>query len=335
MVFNVEGFLDLLSNLFLIYLFIGLGIIWRFSKFYKKEYGQWFTQVVFWIFFPISIISSFAKIESFVGEVIIIITVIALAVHGVSFFSAYLFARNYPSDETGSLVMCGTFPNTLLFPFPIILAVMGSNENGILALFYATIFVFVAMVLRNSLGLFLGIKYQPRGLEDTDKSPPMEFWKAFVDLLKFPPFLAIFAGFLLHGLFGPQAIEAIPGLEIVKSISLYGALLLVGISFQDLAQLHPRNFVSKDIIQVGVVRFVVGPLMAILLINMLPVSALMAVPILIQSMAPPAVSNIIYGKFFNFDTSQISLLITVLTFLALILLPFELIAIQILFPTSN
>lgn len=332
--FNVAGLIELLSNLFLIYLFIGLGIIWRFSKFYKEEYGRWFTQIVFWIFFPISIISSFAKIESFVGEVIIIITLIALAVHGVSFFSAYLFARNYPSDETGSLVMCGTFPNTLLFPFPIILAVLGSTENGILALFYATIFVFVAMVLRNSLGLFLGMKYQPRK-EETDTSPQREFLKAFVDLLKFPPFLAIFAGFLLHGLFGSQAIGAIPGLEIVKNISLYGALLLVGISFKDLAQLHPRNYVSKDVIQVGVVRFMIGPLVAIMLIVMLPVSALMAVPILIQSMAPPAVSNIIYGKFFNFDTSQISLLVTVLTFLALILLPFELIAIQILFPISN
>jgi predicted permease len=328
----IDAFIELIEALSIIYIVIGLGIIWRFSRFYKPEYGKWFTQIVFWIFFPISIISSFAKIESFAGEVILLVTIITIVVHLFSFLATYISTKNRPSEETGSLVLCSTFPNALLFPFPIILAIAGS-----IALFYATIFVFVAMVLRNSFGLALGIAFQPLNSDNSDKveiEEKLNYRKAFIDLLKFPPFLALALGFLLHAAVGPQTIANIPGLDIAKDISLYGALLLVGISFQDLQQLHPRNFFSKDVSQVAFARFIVGPLAALILVILLPVTSIMAIPLLIQSMAPPAISNIIYGKFFNFDTSQISLLITTLTVFALVLLPLELMLIMAIFPIN-
>lgn len=326
------AFIELIETLSIIYIVIALGILWRFSRFYKPEYGKWFTQIVFWIFFPISIISSFAKIESFAGEVIILVTFITIVIHLSSFLTMYLLSRNRPTEETGSLVLCSTFPNALLFPFPIILAIAGSE-----ALFYATIFVFVAMVLRNSFGLALGIRFQPQNSKDSDTDERIQrlnYKKAFIDLLKFPPFLALVLGFLIHAIIGPQAIASIPGLDIAKDISLYGALLLVGVSFQDLQQLHPRNFISKDVSQVAFARFLVSPLVLLIMVFLLPMTSIMVIPLLIQSMAPPAISNIIYGKFFRFNDSQISLLITSLTVFALLILPFEIILIWGLFPLS-
>ena len=125
-----------------------------------------------------------------------------------------------------------------------------------------------------------------------------------------------------------------PGLDILKTISTYGALILVGVSFQELGQLHPRNFVSREVMQVGITRFFIIPIVALILFIVLPVTSIMAIPIMIQSMAPPAVSNILYGKFFYLDEAKISLLITSLTFFALIILPFELLMILFLFPTT-
>lgn len=328
----IEGFLELLSRLLIVYIIIGVGIIWRFSKFFKPKYGEWINTITLWIFFPINIISSFAEIDSFAGEMIIIVTVVASVVHFTSFLSIHLMSRNKPPEEVGARVLCSTFPNSLLYPFPIILAVLGSS-----ALVYASIFVFIAMILRNSLGVLVGIWYNPNANDPSgDERPPfLDIREIMIKLLKFPPFLAVIAGFCLHALVGPEAIGNIPGLEIIKPISLYGALILVGVSFRELAQLHPRNLFSKDVFRVSSVRFLVAPLVTLLFLVILQVhKSTVAITLLIQGMAPPAVINIMYGKFFHLKEDEISLLITSLTFLALLLLPVELLILLLLFPIT-
>lgn len=312
---------------------IGIGIIWRFSKFYKPEYGEWITKITIWVFFPINIISSFASIESFAGETIIIVTVIAFTVHIASFLSIHFISRNKPPEEVGARVLCSTFPNSLLFPFPIILAVLGD-----FALLYASIFVFMAMILRNSLGVLLGIWYNPENTDNSvlRESPFLDAKRILLNLLKFPPFLAVIAGFILHATVGPGTIGAFPGLEIIKPISLYGALIVVGISFRGIEQLYPRSLFSKEVFRVSSVRFLIAPLVVLISLVILQVhDSFVAITLMIQGMAPPAVINIMYGKFFKLKEDEISLLITSLTLLALLFLPFELIILLILFPIPN
>ncbi|MHA2245028.1 MAG: AEC family transporter [Candidatus Hodarchaeales archaeon] len=332
----IEGLLGLLSKLLIVYIMISIGIIWRFSKFYKPKYGKWITTITIWFFFPVNIISSFASIESFAGDIIIIVTVITVVVHVASFISIHLISMSKPPEETGARVLCSTFPNSLLFPFPIIIAILGPS-----ALIYASIFVFIAMILRNSLGVLLGIWYNPEGANTSDndqKTPFMDLKKIIFNLLKFPPLLAVIAGFVLHALVGPKMIGdffALPGLDIVKPISLYGALILVGISFREIEQLYPRNLFSKEVFHVSFVRFVIAPLVVLLFLVFLQVrEPAVAITLLIQGMAPPAVINIMYGAFFNLKEDEISLLITSLTILALLLLPLELLILLILFPLS-
>ena len=313
-----------------------IGIVWRFSRFYKPEYGKWINTITIWFFFPVNIISSFASIESFVGEMIIIVTVIAIIVHITSFLSIHLISRNKPPEEVGARVLCSTFPNSLLYPFPIILAILGPS-----ALIYASIFVFIAMILRNSLGVLLGVMYAPEDvdtLESEQKSPFTDLKKISFNLLKFPPLLAVIAGFILHALVGPGAIGdffALPGLNIVKPISLYGALILVGVSFREINQLHPKNLFSKEVLRVSSVRFLIAPLVILVFLVILQVhEPAVAITLIIQGMAPPAVINIMYGKFFNLKEDEISLLITSLTLLALVILPFELLILLVLFPIT-
>jgi len=333
----IEGFFELLSRLLIVYIMISVGVIWRFSKYYKPKYGKWITIITIWFFFPINIISSFAEIESFAGTTIIIVSMIAVIVHLASFLSIHLISRKKPPEEVGARVLCSTFPNSLLYPFPIILAILGS-----FALIYAAIFVFIAMILRNSLGVLLGIWYNPdkANISSKDeKSPFMDVKRIMINLLKFPPFLAVIAGFILYLLVGPKAIGLSdyptlqPVLEIVKSISLYGALILVGVSFRALDQLHPRNLFSKEVFRVSFVRFLIAPLVILVCLVLFQVrEPIVAITLLIQGMAPPAVINIMYGKFFHLKEDEISLLITSLTILALLILPLELLILMILFP---
>ncbi|MFX0207746.1 MAG: AEC family transporter [Candidatus Hodarchaeota archaeon] len=329
----LEGFLELLSRLFIIYLVISLGILWRFSRFFKPKYGEWFTKVTIWVFFPISIISSFAKVSTFSGSVVVQVVIITIMVHLASYIAIRLIQKNQLKEETGAFVLCATFPNSIFFPFPIILAVVGTS-----ALLYATIFLFIAMIMRNSLGAAIGIWHRPKttqSINNKQESPLKVDFKNFAfNIIKFPPFMALIIGFLFYWIFGPQTIEAIPGLDIIKNFSLYGALIIIGVSFNQLNQLSPKNIFSKKSFQVAVSRFLIAPSLALVLLMTWNAPAIVALPLLIQSMAPPAVSVIFYGKFFHFSESDVSLLITSLTFLALLVLPLELLVFLELFPLS-
>ena len=319
----ITVFLELFSKLFWVYLFILLGIMWRFSRLYRKSYAEYFTKITIWIFFPILIISSFANIESFVGELIIQIGVIAVMVHVGSYFFIHILTRkkNF-STEAGSIAMTATFPNALLYPFPIILAILGDS-----ALFYAAIFVFVIMIIRNTFGMVM-VRYS----DENSEIKRFDFTNLVLSMIKFPPFIAVILGFILHSLSGPEAIGGIPGMDVVSNIALYGSLLLVGISFQDLSDLHPRKFFSPSIYQVSLVRFLISPLLAIVPIILFQLEPIIAITLLIQSMGPPAISNIIYGSFFDMDESLISSIITIVTLIALLVLPFELLLLLTLFP---
>lgn len=235
-------------------------------------------------------------------------------------------------EENGALVLCATFPNALLFPFPIIYAIVGN-----IGIYYGAIFVFIAMALRNTFGVVLGIMYDP--LKETNlnlqKSKNLQIIKNnILNLVKFPPFLALFIGLFLYLFFGPESINNIPGFDFFKIISLYGSLLLIGISFKELSQLHPRNALSKDVGKVFLTRFLIAPFFAILILIFLSSSPYLAIPLMIQSMAPSAISNVLYAKYFNLDESKISLVVTFLTSLALIILPFELFILLLFFPAE-
>ncbi|MHA2303903.1 MAG: AEC family transporter [Candidatus Hodarchaeales archaeon] len=329
----LEGFINLLSKLSIVYFFIGIGIIWRFSKYYQVKHGEWVTNVILWVFFPISIIGSFGSIESLFGQEVLQVILIALLVHFISFFSIYLMNRTTREEkpgENGALILCATFPNALLFPFPIILSVVGD-----VGIYYAAIFVFIAMTLRNTFGVVLGIIYDPlKNREEIEKeNKNMEIIKRnIINMLKFPPFLALIIGILIYLSSGPETINNIPGFDVFKSISLYGSLLLIGISFKELSQLHPKNLLSADVGKVSISRFLVAPITTLIFLIPFSTVSYIALPLLIQSMAPSAISNVLYAKYFNLDESKISLIVTFLTLLALVILPFELFVLLILFP---
>ncbi len=332
----IEGFINLISRLSFVYLFIGIGIIWRFSRFYEPKHGKWVTNLILWLFFPISIIGSFGSIKSLVGEEVLIVVLITLITHFISFLSIYLMNKKTEAmklEENGALVLCATFPNALLFPFPIIYAIVGN-----IGIYYGAIFVFIAMALRNTFGVVLGIIYDP--MKKTNLNPQKNknlqiIKNSILNLFKFPPFLALIIGLFIYLLFGPQSINNFPGFDIFKIISLYGSLLLIGISFQELSQIHPKNAISKDVGKVFFTRFIIAPFLAIFILYYLSASPNLAIPLMIQSMAPSAISNVLYAKYFNLDESKISLVVTFLTLLALIILPFELFILLLIFPVKS
>ena len=146
-------------------------MIWRFSGFYKVNHGKWFTTIVIWIFFPINIITAMLSIENIEYMVLIGVGLLSTLIHLVSYISIYFILKLRAKTDAhatrksmGSQAFTATFPNALIYAFPILLATVG--EEG---LFYASFFIFFNMILRNSLGVLIGIQYSNSDDENTAK----------------------------------------------------------------------------------------------------------------------------------------------------------------------
>ncbi|MHA2294504.1 MAG: AEC family transporter [Candidatus Hodarchaeales archaeon] len=335
----LEGIFDLFVKITIIYIAISIGLTWRFSRFYKPEYGNWFTQITIWIFFPITILFSVLGVQSIDGNVLLGIGLIAILIHAVSYLAILVITRlsanrRDKQGNSGAQVFTATFPNSLLYPFPIILAIAG--EYGLV---FGTFYVFFVMVIRNTFGIYVGAKHSPNNennpsKDDTssiDLSSTTDFKKLIIEFIKFPPFIAMIVGFIILALIGPQDLR-FPVIQLVKDISLLGSLVLIGLSFQSLSQLKPRNLFSRKTLEVSTVRFIVSPIAGIIFVIVWQFTPLISFILIIQAMGPPAISNILYGKFFAISDDEISIYITSVTFIALLILPLELIILSVLFP---
>ncbi|MFW9994056.1 MAG: AEC family transporter [Candidatus Odinarchaeota archaeon] len=321
----IAGITDLLMKIAMIYLVIGLGVLWRFNRFYKPEYSKWFTQVAIWIFFPITILVSVLGVQSIDSSVFLGLGLLATVIHVVSYLAILVIVR-YKQDDlsAGAQALAATFPNSLLYPFPIILATVGD-----IGLVYATFYVFFVMLLRNTFGVYVGVRHSPD--YENGLTSAVDIRRVIVDMVKFPPFIATVAGFIIVAMYGSQDLSS-PVIQVVKDISLWGSLILIGLSFQSLSQLKARNLFSRKTLEVSLVRFIISPVAGGLFIIAWQFQPIIAFTCLIQVMGPPAISNILYGKFFEIAEDEISVYITSVTFIGLLILPLELIILSVLFP---
>ncbi|MFQ5979820.1 MAG: AEC family transporter [Candidatus Heimdallarchaeota archaeon] len=328
----IEAIIGLASKLIFIYLAIALGVLWRFSRFYREEVGKRFTQFTIWILFPINILVAILGIESIELSTLIGIGILAVLIHVVSYLSLVsikrISRRNRIIDDNpsiGAQAMTATFPNALLYPFPIILATVGDQ-----GLPFAAIFVFFVMILRNSLGVFIGVQHT-EGNHEVGTS--LDIQKIVIEVMKFPPFIATILGFAILVLIGPQDVQT-PSVQLAKEFAIWGSLLLVGLSFQDLAQLKPNFLFSQKTLEVASVRFAVAPFFGLLFALFWRFPPLISFALMIQCMGPPAVANILYGRLFELPEDEISVYITSVTFLGLLLLPLEILVLSAIFPLN-
>ncbi len=200
------------------------------------------------------------------------------------------------------------FSNGLNFPFPIIFAFAPGGLG------YAGMFLAVAIIMRNTVGFIIsGTSINKQVLKS---------------ILLFPPVIAIFVGLLTRVTFLEQAQAAVslPLWELVFEIGIFMTLMTVGFSIR-----KPKIEYKIPIFRVSMSRFVVSLVVVLLLLWIFNPTSDIAIPLIVQMIAPPAVYNGLYAEKFGLDTELTSQIILTLTIIALIILPFELYAIQLFY----
>ncbi|MFX1534788.1 MAG: AEC family transporter [Promethearchaeota archaeon] len=334
-----EIFLDLIGRLAVIYIGILFGFILNKTRLSSDYWKGKITKLNIVVIFPITIFFALASMSISTDFLIIAqILLCAFLVHVMGYiwtvFANSLWLSNRPNTTKGAVTQVSTFPNALIYPFPIILALVG--EEG---LFSATLFLIMALVLRNSLGIMIGSQYS------SDRHH-ISLKKVVRKVLLFPPFLAMIVSFLFLVVVGPQDFSNVIIVSWIKNIATFSALIMIGLTIRlPESSKNPNHNDSRLVNESSIVetrffeqltpaigRFVICPVLALVLVFVFGFPGLLAIPLLIQAAAPPAVNNIIYSEFLGFDATTVSQSITILTVVALIILPLELLLISIFFP---
>ncbi|MDH5402683.1 MAG: hypothetical protein OEY49_09345 [Candidatus Heimdallarchaeota archaeon] len=288
-----------------IYLGVFLGFLWIKSP--LQKYRKEFVNFTISVFTPFLIFISILKIEDSSFWLFPLIAAILVTIIGLIFPT--LLAKLFKQPKPDPAEICtASFSNGLNFPFPIIFAF---SPDGLGA---AGIFLIMAIIMRNTVGLWIsGMKLNKQSLKT---------------IILFVPIWGIILGIILRFLIpiNTTGFVNLSIIDMVFEIGIFASLMTIGFGLE-----KPKFEYKLQILRVGVTRFIISGLVAILFVNIFSLPAIIAIPILVQMMAPSAVYNGLYAEKFNLNTEMTSQIILALTLIALILLPIELFMLQYMY----
>jgi len=319
-------------------------LLQRWSK--AEKLGKWLLFVGINILSPVLLIVVFldmdtASLTSMNWWFIVLVATLGIAFSmGIDWLILGKRKKELPRQTVGAEINTTGFMNALFFPFPIIIGIMSGNKlaEGLLA---ASLYLIVQTFHRNTFGVYLGLHF--------GSTEQKSIWKIIKGLFLFPPTIGMVIGLILRFSLGQITIAHYfvdftnvdvtllassdtlsfgffslgdhIVVQVFQDVSMVIMLSLVGLSFK-----LPKKNEWKEValLRQSLARFG-GGLLVVVLLFFLPLPAGMIVAMAIQSLAPPAVANTAYAKYFKLDEVVTSRSIALLTLIALIVLPAEII----------
>ncbi|MHA2357290.1 MAG: AEC family transporter [Candidatus Heimdallarchaeaceae archaeon] len=297
----------------------GIGAGFLLQKVPKQEQvGKWLLFAGLNVLPPLMLIFVFLDIESFNGVnwgYIFLANTIAMLISMIIDWIMIRKKEMTPEAKGAELSAMG-FMNGIFYPFPIIIGVLPPEHQaeGLLA---ASLFLLIQTVYRNTFGVWIGIYYGKLTKDDTPARNSL--MKIFRDMILFPPTLGMILGIILRVSIGQYESSHLVGITVLNNVTMFIMLALVGLAF-----VIPKKEEWKEIpILRGIIARFGGGLLTVVFIILMPFSLITIIPLVIQSIAPPAVNNTAYAKYFQLDEILTSRFITILTLIALMFLPIE------------
>ncbi|MEK5444635.1 MULTISPECIES: AEC family transporter [unclassified Fredinandcohnia] len=222
---------------------------------------------------------------------------------GITFLTGKLLKVDRP--HMSALQIGSIFPNSGNYGAPVALFAFGS-----LAFDYAIIIMVIHAFLINSLGIFLASL-------GGDTSTGMK--GAFIRLIRMPVMYGAILGILFQILNIPLPSTIIGGISMVGDASIPIVMLILGMQ---LAEIKPQKFNLKYVSSITILRMVVSPLLALALVQIMPVSDIIKNVFILLAAMPVAANTTMLAVQFDCKPDLISFTTLVTTLLSLISIPF-------------
>jgi predicted permease len=233
-----------MDNLFVILVFaLGLGLQPLLKRFSSLKIKEALNKYLIYAGLPLLVFLSVRGVPvNSLGEYAIFSFIIAMAIVIVMYF--IIKRLHIPSEDKAALFLSSAFGNTAYFGIPISFLLFGDTGASI-----AGMFTFVLLCIHLSLGLILAKKYTHSK-------------KTIRTVLNAPLFWLLIAAFILAEIpfsIMPQAGEL---LTVLKSVTSYLAVFIIGASLQLTA-------ISLKTVKQSMLKLVIAPLIAIVFLVIL------------------------------------------------------------------
>jgi malate permease and related proteins len=224
-----------------------------------------------------------------------------------------IFGLFIKADKTQmSAMLLGTiFPNSGNYGAPVAMFAFGA-----VGFQYAVIFMVIHAFLMNTIGIFIA----SYGSEKTTSIKD-----SLIRVIKMP----VLYGFLFGVLFQLLHIE-LPstiqdGISLVGSASIPTVMLILGMQ---LAEIKPQKFELKYVNTVTIFRMLISPLLAVVLVNFMPVNDMIKNVYILLAAMPIAANTTLLAVQFNVKPDLTSFTTLVTTLLSLVTIPLTLLFIK-------
>lgn len=222
---------------------------------------------------------------------------------GFTFLTGKLLKVDRP--HMSALQLGSIFPNSGNYGAPVALFAFGA-----LAFDYAIIIMVIHAFLINSLGIFLA----SLGGENSSGLKG-----ALIRLIRMPVMYGAILGIIFQIANIPLPSTIIDGISMVGSASIPVVMLILGMQ---LAEIKPQKFNIKYVSSITLLRMVVSPLLAVALVQIMPVSELIKQVFILLAAMPVAANTTMLAVQFDCKPDLISFTTLVTTLLSLISIPF-------------
>lgn len=205
---------------------------------------------------------------------------------------------------TSAMLLGTLFPNSGNYGAPVALFAFGAD-----AFDYAVVIMVIHGLFINSVGIFIA-SY------GSEKSTTIK--EAFKNVIKMPILYGVFLGILFQLLHIKLPETIVDGIGLLGSASIPTVMLILGMQ---LAQIKAQKFDLKIINSVTLIRMVVSPLVAILLVSFMPLNETLKVVIVLLAAMPIAANTTILAIRFDSNSNLISFMTLVTTLTSLVTIP--------------
>lgn len=233
-----------------------------------------------YILTPALVFQTFYTVELNLQYLLMAVFAIVLLVILIVINKLYIKIRKFPKDVESALILSTAFMNAGNYGAPIILFAYG--EVGFA---YAVSF----MVLQSMIMNFFGVYYAARGAEGVSAAIKFVF--------KMPLTYTLLVGILFNVMSINVPTGILSAVNLVANAAIPAAMLVLGMQ---LAELKIDKLLDREKVTYGVVvRMVVSPLLAVLILQFLPFDPLLQKVLIVSTAMPAAVTTTMYAIQFN------------------------------------
>ena len=223
-------------------------------------------------------------------------------------------------ERLGLMTVCSAVSNTIFIGLPVNVALFGEA-----ALPYVLLYFFANTTFFWSVGnYFLSF--------DGDRKPEKVWSRATLKQIFSPPLIGFLLGVLavVTEVTPPRFFMSAAG--YVGGLTMPLAIIFIGLT---MASVKLRNLApDRDTWMLLTFRFIVSPLMIVLLIQVIEIPPLMAKVFIIQSSLPVISSAVLLAGYYRSDATYASVIVSLTTLLSLVTIPMYMIILTLLFPGS-